>query len=214
MGELKQIEKMETYINELGQEIKSVKKASVFLNEIEQQHALVEQQLNRVKETANILDGLQKQFETQEKNFKEQFKANEKRLEEINTTVEDNFSGTEQFLKENVGQLNNLTTLINQEIKVLESKVALLEERQNTTSSNIQFLQQSIEGNSEKIEKLNTSNELLQKQNSTFEKLQNGLITDVNTLTAQHHKSSKRLEYILYSLFGVGAALLVILKLT
>lgn len=205
MGELKPVEKLEAYINEFGQEIKSVKKASVFLNEIEQQHILVEQQLDRVKETANILSGLQKQFEEQEKSFTEQFNVNENRLKEINLKVENNFSETEQSLKENLGQFLSVTALIHQEIKILESKLALLEERQNTTTSNVQILHQSVEGNSNKLE-------LLQKQHAAFEKQQNKLMSDMNGLYEQQKKSSKKLEYIIYSFMGIVLVALVILK--
>lgn len=144
MGQLENIESLETYIDELGNEIKQVKKASTYLQEIEAQHLLVEQQLERVKQTAETLETIQSHFADKTKEFESQIKKNENRFIELNSTVVTSFSETDHYLKEHINEIKLETSLIGEDVQQLQLETKSLEQQVVSMSSTISAVSHSI----------------------------------------------------------------------
>ncbi|WP_044640705.1 hypothetical protein [Risungbinella massiliensis] len=180
MGQLETIETLETYIDELGNEIKHVKKASTYLQEIEAQHVLVEKQLERVKQTTEALEAIQLHFTDQTKEFESQLKKNEDRFKELNSTVVSSFSETEYYLKNQIGVIKKEASIVGKNVRELQSKTNLLEQQIVSMFSTTSTVNNSI------IEMQRQINQLEQKNLELKEAVQQ---------TAENQKqSTKRIE--------------------
>lgn len=180
MGQLEKIETLETYIDELGNEIKQVKKASTYLQEIEAQHLLVEKQLERVKKTTETLEAIQASFTDKTNEFESQLKKNEERFKELNSTVANSFSMTEHYLKEQIGEIKQETLIIGKDVGDLQSKNNLLEQQVVAMSSTVSTVNNSI------IE--------LQRQMHQLEQKNLDLKESVKQSGEEQKKSARRIE--------------------
>ncbi|QBP41975.1 hypothetical protein [Paenisporosarcina antarctica] len=182
MGQLENIDKLESYIDELGTEIKHVKKASTYLREIEAQHLLVEKQLERVKQTTDALEIIQSHFTEKSKEFETQLKKNENRFKELSSTVVSSFSETEHYLKEQIGVIKNVSSKVGKDVWDLQSKTNLLEQQVVSMSSTVSTVNNSV------IELQRNINQLVQRNLELKETVQQ---TNEN-----QNQSVKRIEKI------------------
>ncbi len=182
MGKLENIETLETYIAELGSEINHVKKASTYLQEIEAQHVLVEKQLDRVKQTTETLDAVQSHFTEKTKEFELQLMKNEGRFKELNSTVARSFSGTEHYLKEQIGVMKQETSTVGKDVRELQSKTNLLEQQVVSMSSTVSTVNNSI------IE--------LQRQINQLERENTDLKETIQQTSENQKRSVKRMEKV------------------
>lgn len=182
MGQLENIESLETYIGELGNEIKHVKKASTYLQEIEAQHLLVEKQLERVKQTTETLEAIQLHFSDKTKEFETQLKKNENRFKELNSTVVTSFSDTEHYLKEHISVIKQETSIVGKDVQDLQSKTNLLEQQVVSMSFTVSTVNNSI------IE--------LQQQINQLEQKNVELKETVKQSAENQKQSAKRIEKI------------------
>jgi len=155
VGKLENIEMLETYIDELGNEIENVKKASTFLKEIEVQNILVEKQLERVKQTNVILEEIQTRFADKTKEFELQLQKNENRFQELNTTVVNSFFDTESYLKEQIGIIKQESSAVGNNVKELQSKTNLLETQVVSMSTTVTTVNNSVNEVHRQISQLN-----------------------------------------------------------
>lgn len=170
MGQLENIEILETYIDELGKEIKHVKKASNYLQEIEAQHLLVENQLERVKQTTKTLEAIQMHFADKTKEFESQLKKNENRFNELNSTVVSSFSETEHYLKEHISVIKQETSMVGKDVQDLQSKTSLLEQQVVSMSSTVSTVNNSIIELQRQINQLEKTNESQKQSVKRIEK--------------------------------------------
>jgi len=155
VGKLENIEMLETYIDELGNEIENVKKASTFLKEIEVQNILVEKQLERVKQTNVTLEEIQTRFADKTKEFELQLQKNENRFQELNTTVVNSFFDTESYLKEQIGIIKQESSAVGNNVKELQSKTNLLETQVVSMSTTVTTVNNSVNEVHRQISQLN-----------------------------------------------------------
>lgn len=101
MGKVSSIEALETYVEELGQEVKHVKKASTYLQEIEAQQLLVKEQLEQVKKNSEMLESVQSHFTEKTNEYESQMKKNEERMAQLNASVVELGRQINQLEKEN-----------------------------------------------------------------------------------------------------------------
>ncbi|MGE6487436.1 hypothetical protein [Paenisporosarcina sp. NPDC076898] len=157
MGQLEKIDKLESYIDELGNEIKHVKKASTYLREIEAQHLLVEKQLERVKLTTDALEIIQTHFIDKSNEFELQLNKNENRFKELSSTIVSSFSETEQYLKEQIGVIKLETSKVGKDVWDLHSQTNILEQQVVSMSSSVSTVNNSV------IELQRNINQLVEK---------------------------------------------------
>lgn len=199
MGQLDNIETLETYIDELGNEIKNVKKASTYLQEIEAQHILVEKQLVRVKKTTETLEAIQSQFTDKTKEFQSQLKKNEDRFKELNSTVVSSFSETEHYLKEQIGVIKQETSIVGKDVLELQSKTNLLEQQVVSMSSMVSIVNNSI------IE--------LQCQINQLEQKNLDLKETVQLSTENQRQSVKRIEKIVIFMTSILLIAIILIRI-
>lgn len=199
MGQLEKIETLETYIDELGNEIKHVKKASEYLKEIETQHLLVEQQLERVKHTTKTLEDIQSHFTDKTKEFEFQLKENEVRFNELNSMVASSFSETEHYLKEQIGVIKQDTSIVGNSVRELQSKTNLLEQQVVSMTTTVSTVNNSI------IELQRQINQLDQKSVELKETVQQ---------TNEHQKQSvKRMEKITILITSILLIAIILIRI-
>lgn len=198
MGKLENIETLETYIEELGNEIKHVKKASTYLLEIEAQHLLVEEQLESVKQTAESLETIKKQFENKTSEFEMQLRKNEERFNDINTTVVNSFTSTEQYLKEQIGIIKQETSIIGNDLRDLQSKTNLFQQQVVSMSSNVSTVNNSL------VE--------LQRQINQIDKNQVDLRVTMKQTADNQKNSFKRMERLVIVIASILLLAIIIVR--
>src|SRR5690625_4228681 len=129
MEQLKSVETLESYIEELGDEIQHVKKASTFLQEIESQQVLVKEQLERVKQTNESLKEIQSQFIAKTNEFELDLKENQERFEELNSNMSTSFTESEYYLKNQTQSIRQDLSRNRKVITDLTSKTEQLEQQ-------------------------------------------------------------------------------------
>ncbi|MEK5039149.1 hypothetical protein [Sporosarcina sp. FSL K6-3457] len=195
MGQLGDIESLETFIDELGNEIKHVKKASTYLKEIEAQHLLVEKQLESVKQTTETLEDIQLHFADKTMEFESELKKSENRFKELNSTVVSSFSETEHYLKEHISMIKQETSMVGKDVRDLQSKTNLLEQQVVSMYSTVSTVNNSI------IELQRQINQLEQKNSEHKETVQRSF--------ENQKQSVKRVEKI--SILTTGILLIAII---
>lgn len=198
MGQLKNIETLETFIDELGNEIKNVKKASTYLQEIEAQQLLVGEQLDQVKKTTDMLEAVQLHFTEKTNEYELQLKKNEERFKELNSTVANSFTETEHYLKEQIELMKQETLTVSQNVRELQSKTSLLEQQVVSMSTTVSSVNNSL------VE--------LERQTNELEKRNIELKGKIQQVDDNQKQSAKRIQLMTVLMAGILLIAVILMR--
>lgn len=139
MGKIDQIDDLETYIEELGNEIKKVKKASDYLKLIEKQQLEVEklaetlnQSKDQLKDYRDVIESKLDLFQTISMNIEARQQGLEQSLYSINTIIKELREYQENVQTENNKAFTDVKNTINQNKLEAINEIARYKEEQQT----------------------------------------------------------------------------------